>query len=492
MKKGTLVSLIAWVALAGTEGSEPTPFTVSIDAVAGHRYVVRESQALEIWHNGVALDGSNQTVDIEYPTTESHRFFIVDDAVDQGVPEAKICVVSDLHYFAPSLLDTNSPAFQADLAKDRKMIAESHDIMEATIAAILAEKPDVLLVSGDLTKDGETICHEALSNYFAQVAAAGTKVVVCPGNHDINNLHAVAYNSTGSEAVASITPEGFAANYVGCGYGDALSRDPASLSFVAETVSNLWILSVDSALYIPNQTTPGHVKTETLSWISGVLADAAASNKTVLAMMHHGVVPHFAYQPVFFPQYLVDNRDEVLEALVGGEMGVVFTGHYHANDVVAQTSTNGVDTLFDVETGSTLTWPCPYRVIFLTADGVLNISTKHIEEVAGFDDFQTYAYDFTYAGMLSASSNMLVNTYGADPAQAAALSPAMASTFIAHSAGDEGTPDPYTQATMDSLLSSSDPNSQALGAMMLSLWNDPPPADNHVRINILTGEAAAK
>jgi hypothetical protein len=45
---------------------------------------------------------------------------------------------------------------------------------------------------------------------------------------------------------------------------------------------------------------------------------------------------------------------------------------------------------------------------------------------------------------------------------------------------------------MDSLLSSSDPNSQALGAMMQSIWNDPPPADNHVRINSLTGEAAAK
>ena len=496
MKKTMVVSLVALAALAGltnwVDASETPPFTVAFDAVAGHQYVVRESHALEIWHNGAVVDGSNQTVDIEYPTTDAHRFFTVDDAVDEGVPVAKICVVSDPHYFAPSLLDTNSPDFQAYLEHDRKLIAESHDIMESTIAAILAEKPDVLLVPGDLTKDGETLCHAALSNYFAQVGAAGIKVVVCPGNHDINNLHAVAYNSTGSVAVASITPGQFPENYVDCGYGEALSRDPASLSFVAEPVSNLWILSVDSALYIPNQTTAGHVKQETLSWISGVLADAAASNKTVLAMMHHGVVPHFAYQPVFFPKYLLDNYTEVAEALAGGGVGVVFTGHYHANDVAGYTSTNGVDSLFDVETGSTLTWPCPYRVVFLTADGVLNIGTKRIEEVAGFDDFQTYAHDFTYAGMLGASSNMLVNSYGLDPAQAAALSPAMAATFIAHSAGDEGTPDPYTQTVINSLLSSADPNSQALGAMLESLWDDPPPADNDVQLNTLTGEASAK
>jgi len=40
-------------------------------------------------------------------------------------------------------------------APDRKLFAESRQILEAALSGIEAEKPDFLLVCGDLTKDGE-------------------------------------------------------------------------------------------------------------------------------------------------------------------------------------------------------------------------------------------------------------------------------------------------------------------------------------------------
>ncbi len=460
-------------------------------AMAGHQYVVQWSEDLNIWHNGRVLDGSNEAVTVAVEMALQHCFYRVNGTENKGAPAVKICVISDTHYLDSSLLDTNSPDFQVYLAEDRKLIAESSRIMDVTVAAMIAEHPDVLLVTGDLTKDGELVCHEALSNRFAQIEATGIKVVVCPGNHDINNLNAVQYNSTGSVAVASITPEQFETNYGHCGFDDALSRDVNSLSFITEPVDGLWILSIDSCLYNPTQVTAGEVSAGTLSWITGVLADAAQSNKTVLAMMHHGVIPHYAYQTALFPEYVANNHQEIADTLIAGKVGAVFTGHYHANDVVKYSNDHGLP-LFDVETGSTVTWPCPYRVIFMTADGMLDIHTKHIEQVDGINNFPAYAHSFLNEGLRTLSSNMLVQAYGVDPAQAGALAPAMAASFTAHYAGDEGTPDAYTAYIMSVLGASPNPLDQLFGATLQSLWNDPEPADNNVKINVLTGGAAAK
>jgi hypothetical protein len=467
---------------------------LNFHATAGHQYVVQESDDLEIWHNGAVVSGADEQVSITLPTTSAYHFFHVDGAVNKGAPVAKICIISDPHYMAPSLLETNENShFQTYLAHDRKLIEESHAIMVATVDAIIAERPDVLLVSGDMTKDGEWVSHQAVSNFFAQIEAAGIAVLVCPGNHDINNTNSVKYVGFDSvEATPSITPEQYVVNYRHCGYDEAISRDAASLSFVAEPVEGLWIMSVDSSLYIPTQVTAGEVSAATLGWMKGVMAEAAASNKTVLAMMHHGVVPHYTYQPLLFSEYLLNNHQEVAEALVEGGVGAVFTGHYHANDVVKYSSTNSFGALFDIETGSTVTWPCPYRVIFLTADGVLNVGTKRIEQVDGFDDFQGYAENYLQSGLMVVSEQMLIHQYGIEPASAAALAPAMTETFMAHYAGDEGTPGAYTQQVMSSLLSSTNATEQLFGVVMQSIWNDPAPADNNVILNIRTGGAVAK
>ena len=461
---------------------------IGYSAASGHQYLLQSSADLSVWKNEVVFDGADAAAEFTGSMDAANGFFRIDSAVDNGAPAAKICVISDTHYFAPSLLNTNSPDFQGYLMEDRKLIAESHDIMVSAVASIIVEEPDVLLVPGDLTKDGELVCHEAVSNFFAQVEDAGIQVVVAPGNHDINNLHSVAYNSTGSVAVASITPEQFTNTYSHCGYAEAIARDTNSLSFVTEPVSNLWILSIDSARYLPQQVTAGSVKPETLIWMSGVLDDAEAQGKTVLAMMHHGVVPHYAYQTMLFPEYVVSNYTDVASTLIEGNVGAVFTGHYHANDIVRDPS----GSLFDIETGSTVTWPCPYRVIFMTADGVLNVSTKRIESVDGIGRFQSYSENYLDSGLVGVSYGMLVYQYGVDTNSAAQLAPAMAETFKAHYAGDEGLPSPATAEMIQYLGSSTNAMYQLFGAAMQSVWDDPAPADNNVFIDLINGGSVSK
>jgi len=53
----------------------------------------------------------------------------------------------------------------------------------------------------------------------------------------------------------------------------------------------------------------------------------------VLAMMHHGVMEHYRGQNALDPGYTIDFP--AVDAAVLSEAGikVVFTGHYHANDI---------------------------------------------------------------------------------------------------------------------------------------------------------------
>lgn len=79
-------------------------------------------------------------------------------------PEIKIAIISDIHYMDKSLLVKDGPAFQAYLAKDPKLLEYSSDILRAAVRDIIRKRPNLVLIPGDLTKDGERISHERVAS----------------------------------------------------------------------------------------------------------------------------------------------------------------------------------------------------------------------------------------------------------------------------------------------------------------------------------------
>ena len=70
----------------------------------------------------------------------------------------KIAIISDTHVMAPQLLVSDGTAIEEYLTRDRKMLRESAEILDTLVASILELKPNMVLVTGDLTKDGEPRC----------------------------------------------------------------------------------------------------------------------------------------------------------------------------------------------------------------------------------------------------------------------------------------------------------------------------------------------
>lgn len=410
-----------------------------------------------------------------------------DDSKDEVLPKAAdFAVVSDIHYFSPKLFDDVANAdFDKYLASDRKLIRESPAIFENVVSNIIADKPNFLMISGDLTKDGEKISHTEVAQSLEKLVAMGIKVLVIPGNHDVNNPHSKSFTNGASASAESVTPDEFASIYNKCGYGDAVERHSKSLSYLLEPVKGLWVICIDACKYDNNTTSPetsGALTESTKKWIVEKLAEGKSKGKTVIAMMHHGIVEHFNGQAALFSEYLLDNWASDAAELASAGLEIVFTGHFHANDITKLASAN----LYDIETGSTVTYPCPYRLAQIDLEKkTLSLSTENVVDVkcsTFTGSFPAYAKTYVHDGVKGLAQAMLpayfpqltseiVSTYNIDTY--------MADAFIAHYSGDE-----TADATDLAHIAGLQKLNQTLGNAIGSVWNDLAPSDNKTLIQL--------
>ena len=197
-----------------------------------------------------------------------------------GVEPVTIAVATDLHYLSPSLTDHGAYFEQMIRNADGKVMEYSEELTDAFIQQIVAQQPDVLILSGDLTFNGEYQSHADLSAKLKQITDAGIRVLVMPGNHDLDDPMAASFQGDSYRLVDSISADQFAELYQDFGYGDALATDPGSLSYVAELSPGLRVLMVD----VNTAEAPGQITAETLNWVSDLPAYAAENGALVLAV----------------------------------------------------------------------------------------------------------------------------------------------------------------------------------------------------------------
>ena len=410
----------------------------------------------------------------------------INDHSNFNPKELKIAVLSDLHYMDPSLLREDGSAFQMYLMQDRKLLAESCAILQEVINELLAEKPDLVLISGDLTKDGELVCHQAVIKQLRILEANRIKVLVVPGNHDINNPDAVLFDGDNTEPVPTITAEQFRSLYAAYGYGSAIASDPNSLSYISEPYKNFFVLAIDANEYYDNtpeySAAAGYIKDATMEWITTQLAGLKSKKgKVVIGMMHHGVVEHFMGESVIFPDYLVDDRFERADELMQAGLKVIFTGHFHGNDAVQLAS--GDLHLTDIETGSPVSYNSPYRIIDLI-DNKMYVETKHITSIdyPGLNGvpFPEYEAAISFAAFEFLAKYMLMSPpYNVPEFYATLVAPVFSGAMMAHFAGDETISDETNTEIQFVYGISAD-----LGNMLYGFYTDLPPSDNDLVIDL--------
>ena len=286
--------------------------------------------------------------------------------------QTNIVVLSDTHVMGPGLLVNDGAAWQKELANDRKLFDYSQEVFDVLMETILSEKPDMVLITGDLTKDGELLSHQYVAGQLNRLREAGIKTFVIPGNHDFGSKHALIFDGDQSSKAEVVSREQFTELYRNHGYGAESLRDETSLSYCCEPVEGLLLIGLDSG-------TDGRLEESTLQWACQQAAQAQQQGKYVLAMMHHALLPHFNAEDQLLPSSVVQNYETVRNRLADAGVQVVLTGHIHISDIAKDYNADLTRSIYDISTGSVISYPCDYRHLSLSEDRAqLSVSTNRI------------------------------------------------------------------------------------------------------------------
>lgn len=268
-------------------------------------------------------------------------------------PELTIVHVSDMHYFSPSLIENEDFMWKVAMESDGKDTVQSALIAQAFGDDMIKLKPDVVVITGDLTLNGEEASHEELRDLLGKLKDIGIEVYVMTGNHDVN-MTAYRYTNDGVEEVPSFGSQRFEDHWWDFGYGDALSQDRWSNSYIAKLNEKTWLLAVDS-----NTGSKGTIRKSTLDWIDENLAKAKQEGIRVISATHQNL---FVHNENFVWGYQLNNAAALIELYEKYGVEVNLSGHLHVQTIV---ESNGIA---DIAVSALVDTPLQYGVLTVSGD----------------------------------------------------------------------------------------------------------------------------
>lgn len=354
----------------------------------------------------------------------------------------KICVLTDIHVMAPSLLeDENNKEWQEYLKTSKSMIDLSVPIFDAIINKIILEKPDLLLIVGDLTKDSEVESHNFVLNKLTKFKQSNIPVYVIPGNHDRGWMQrALIFKNDTCVTAETIDNDGFEKLYVNYGYGPDTERYGTTLNYLVEPFPGLTLICIDSGIWCT-------FREGCIDWVCEKAKEAQDKGNQVLVMMHHMIMPHYYYQNNIFELSVPTDYSDIRDKFMQAGIKVVLSGHSHTSDITRYVDASGRE-LYDVCTGSPISYPCDYRV--LTFDDTfsrLSIVTKSLTTLDGYPDFPSYAKERLKESVKNWTQKWMVEKtgfefeddeeFGNNNLVISVLSQALSNSFTIHAEGNE-------------------------------------------------------
>ena len=325
-----------------------------------------------------------------------------------------IIVLSDIHVMAPQLLEKRGTAYNNYLSQDPKLLEYSGEVQECLVGEMLQRNPDLVIIPGDLTKDGELVSHQLVVKTLSRLRSANIPVVVVPGNHDIDNPKGYYFDGDNTRPAERTSPEQFKALYADFGYNQAYAKDPASLSFVCEPLEGLVLLCIDTNKYEENKykekgdeknynQTSGRIRPATLTWMLAEADKARALGKQVVLIQHHNIVQHYDAQSTLQSDYIIADYENLSKQMMKHGIHMAFTGHTHLQDIAQyRTIADNAqpDSLVDVATGSVISYPNPWRTIKVNNDFTeWQINTEYVTSIPSLSDVKSTCYERLYGNI---------------------------------------------------------------------------------------------
>ena len=308
----------------------------------------------------------------------------------------QIGVISDLHYFSQAQAGDYCEAFLKETEDFGKLFEQSQGILESGLAALAAHAKKngmkVVLIPGDMTRDGEPEGHRAVAARLERFEKeTGLQVAVVGGNHDINNDRGLDYSTGKRKPTGLTTPQMFREIYANLGfdlpnaayYTPPKGETQGMLSYAADLGPDYRLIALDEFKYDtkynglpkPGYETSGLITEGLMQWAVEQCRQAVKDGKTVLGMGHHNLTPHVGAEERIFTEFMLDDWLRARETLADAGMHFYFSGHIHQGEIGDCVSDDG-ETLFDICTTALVNYPCTFREVRFTSRGKNDVTAQ--------------------------------------------------------------------------------------------------------------------
>lgn len=242
-------------------------------------------------------------------------------------------VISDTHLIADSLHDHGQAFSQMQKTSQGKDLYYQETALSAFARMAEEKKPAAIIVTGDVTFNGERVSAEKFAELFKPLTK--TKLLVVPGNHDIYDGWAREFRGKKQYYAGQISPRMWR-NIFKKSYENALSIDRNSLAYSVQLNPDYLLILADSNDYGKEESstapaTAGFLGKEQRKWIKEQLQYANQNNLRVIFCMHHNL---YAHNPAVNKGYVVDDYRELRKLLAQYNVKLIFSGHIHAQNIM--------------------------------------------------------------------------------------------------------------------------------------------------------------
>lgn len=292
-------------------------------------------------------------------------------------------ILTDTHYYSKKNWVDGDP-FAFPPAREQLFRRGSEEILRHVFDELCKEgMPEIVLISGDLTNNGEVTSHEEMRELLRDLKKRGKRVYVTTATHDYRG-EGVSYGfdkDNHKVDVPAFKRDDLRGFYREFGMNEAVSVHEPTMCYAVDLTPEYRLLALNDDKGYDHA---GFTE-ECFDWIIQQVQEAKRNGQFILAMTHHPVLSPSPLYRLIAAGDLLESGEERAKQFADLGVPCMFTGHSHIHNITSITSDNG-NTFYDVSTSAVVGFPPNYRIVRFDPDNKqIDVKTSTVEHVPGLD-----------------------------------------------------------------------------------------------------------
>lgn len=300
----------------------------------------------------------------------------------------KVQVITDVHYYSRKN-GTHGKAYDKAESKSQMVIKDSDLVIKAGFDMLCNDtSTDIVLLSGDTTRNGEIDSHKEFIDLLYSLKERGKRVYVITATHDFR-VQGVTEGYDGDKKIevpAVADRQELWDMYYDFGPSEAISAHRESLSYVVQLAPGYRLFALnDDTNFKPEGEQGSGYSDDCMQWIMEQLEDARKNDQYVIAMTHHPMISPSPFYKIIGKGDMQRNHEKTREIFADAGIHCMLTGHSHVHDISYITTPKG-NRFYDVACGAMIGYPPVMRnITFDPKNSLIDVETVTIKDVPGID-----------------------------------------------------------------------------------------------------------